>query len=178
MLVKTLRALGLPAAQPEFERPMPLHRETRIVPYTAEQMYAVVAAIDRYPEFLPWCSGIRIRGREKLDGVEFVTAEMSVSYLAFREDYTSRVRLDYAAMMIEARHVEGPFKRLDTRWRFVSLGKRGSEVHFLIDFSFSNPVFQAVAGAAFGLVAARMQQAFIARADELYSESRVASSSN
>jgi coenzyme Q-binding protein COQ10 len=178
MLVKTLRAFGLPAAQTDSEWPMPLHRETRIVPYTAEQMYAVVAAIDRYPEFLPWCSAIDILGREKQDGVEFVTARMDVSYLAFRESYVSRVKLDYPALMIEASHVEGPFKRLDNRWRFVPLKKHGSEVHFLIDFSFSNPVFQAVAGAAFGLVAARMQQAFIARADSLYGEPELASSSS
>ena len=175
---KILRASGPPAGQPQCERPMPLHRETRIVPYTAEQMYAVVAAIDRYPEFLPWCSGVRITGREKQDNVEFVTASMDISYLAFRESYVSRVRLDYPALMIEATHVEGPFKKLDTRWRFTPAKKHGSEVHFLIDFSFSNLVFQAVAGAAFGLVAARMQQAFISRADSLYGESRIASSSS
>ena len=175
---KTLRASGLPAAQPRCERTVSLHRETRIVPYTAEQMYAVVAAIDRYPEFLPWCSGIRITGREMHGDVEFVTARMDVSYFAFRESYVSRVRLDFPALMIEARHVQGPFKKLDNRWRFVPLKTHGSEVHFLIDFSFSNPVFQAVAGAAFGLVAARMQEAFISRADSLYGESRVASSSS
>jgi len=156
---------------------MPLHRETRIVPYTAEQMYAVVAAVDRYPEFLPWCSKLIIREREKEGDVEYVTAEMFVSYLALHERYTSRVRLDFSALIIEARHVEGPFRKLDTRWRFVPLA-RGSEVHFLIDFAFSNPVLSAVAGAAFGLVAARMQQAFITRADALYREARVASSSS
>ena len=175
---KTLRDSGRLAARLSTDRPMSLHRETRIVPYTAEQMYAVVAAIDRYPEFLPWCSAIRILGREKQDDVEFVTTRMDVSYLAFRERYVSRVRLDYPALMIEATHVEGPFQRLDTRWRFVPLKTHGSEVHFLIDFSFSNPVFQAVAGAAFGLVAARMQQAFISRADSLYGEMQVASSSS
>ena len=156
---------------------MPLHRETRIVPYTAEQMYAVVAAIDRYPEFLPWCSKLIVRKREKEGDVEYVTAEMFVSYLALQERYVSRVQLDFPALIIEARHVEGPFRRLDTRWRFVPLA-RGSEVHFLIDFAFSNPVLSAVAGAVFGVVAARMQQAFIARADALYSEAPVASSTS
>jgi coenzyme Q-binding protein COQ10 len=175
---KTLRVSGLPAAQRHCERPMPLHRETRIVPYTAEQMYAVVASIDRYPEFLPWCSGIRITEHEKRGDVEFVTARMDVSYLTIRASYVSRVRLDYPALMIEATHVEGPFKRLDNRWRFVPLKNHDSEVHFLIDFSFSNPVFQVVAGATFGLVAAKMQRAFIMRADSLYGESEVASSSS
>jgi coenzyme Q-binding protein COQ10 len=156
---------------------MPLHRETRIVRYTAEQMYAVVAAMDRYPEFLPWCSKVVIRNRDKEDNVECVTAEMVVSYLALQESYVSRVRLDHAGLTIEARHIEGPFKRLDSRWRFIPLAK-GAEVHFLIDFAFSNPLLSVVANAAFGLVAAKMQQAFIARADGLYGNSRVASINN
>ena len=176
MQARISRVFNWPVARPQSDRQMPLHRETRIVPYTAEQMFAVVAAIDRYPEFLPWCSKLVIRKREKESDVEYVTAEMFVSYLAFQERYVSRVRLDFPALIIEARHVEGPFRRLDNRWRFVPLA-RGSEVHFLIDFAFSNPVLSAVAGAAFGLVAARMQQSFIARADALYG-ARVASSTN
>ncbi len=177
MQAKISRLSGRPASLPEIERQMPLHRETRIVPYTAEQMYAMVAAIDRYPEFLPWCSKLVIRKREKDGEVEFVTAEMFVSYFALNETYVSRVRLDYPRLVIEARHVEGPFQRLDTRWRFVPL-KRGAEVHFLLDFAFRNPLLSAVAGAAFGMVAAKMQQAFIDRAHALYGEVRIASLSN
>ena len=177
MQVRTSRVLKPPAGLWGVERPMPLHRETRIVRYTAEQMYAVVAAMDRYPEFLPWCSKLVIRKREKEADVEYLTAEMLVSYLALQENYVSRVRLDYPALTIETRHIEGPFKRLDSRWRFVPLAK-GSEVHFLIDFAFSNPLLSAVANAAFGLVAAKMQQAFIARADALYADSLVASINN
>src|SRR5580765_881843 len=118
---------------------MPLHQETRILPYTAEQMYAVVADIERYPEFLPWCSKLAIVSREKEGESELVTAEMAIAYGALRERYLSRVRLDPRALAIEARHIEGPFKRLDTRWRFVPLAS-GSEVHFLIDFAFRNPL--------------------------------------
>jgi|SRR5437868_2317279 coenzyme Q-binding protein COQ10 len=177
MQARTSRVFGPLAGIPGFERPMPLHRETRIVRYTAEDMYAVVAAIDHYPEFLPWCSKVVIRNREKDGDIECVTAEMVVSYLALEESYVSRVTLDHPGLMIEARHIEGPFKRLDSRWRFIPL-KKGAEVHFLIDFAFSNPLLSVVANAAFGLVAAKMQQAFIARADALYGDSRVASISN
>src|SRR5579871_2084322 len=147
MQAKISSAFALPAGRLRIEQPMPLHRETRIVPYTAEQMFAVVAAVDRYPEFLPWCSKIRVLKREKDGEVEYVTTEMSVSYLALQESYVSCVRLDLPALMIEARHIEGPFKKLDSRWRFVPL-PRGSEIHFLIDFAFSNPLLSAVAGAA------------------------------
>ncbi len=177
MQVKISRAFAPPVAQVRFKPQMPLHRETRIVPYAAEQMYAVAAAIDRYPEFLPWCSKIAIRKREKDGNVETVTVEMFVSYLALQESYVSRVRLDTHALMIEAKHVAGPFKRLDSRWRFVPLAP-GCEVHFLIDFAFSNPLLSAVAGAAFGAVAAKMQQAFISRAEALYGNVAMESASS
>src|SRR5438552_2535467 len=152
---------------------MPLHQETRILPYTAEQMYAVVADIERYPEFLPWCTKVVVRKREREGEVEFVTAEMAIAFQALHQRYVSRVRLDARALTIEARHVEGPFKRLDTRWRFVPIGT-GSEVHFLIDFAFRSSLLSAVAGVAFGFVAAKMAEAFVQRAHRLYGASQIA----
>jgi coenzyme Q-binding protein COQ10 len=144
-----------------------LHKETRIVPYTAEQMYSVVADMERYPEFLPWCAHLKVLKREREDGAEIALAEMSVDYHGLKERYVSRVRLDAHAGMIEAKHVEGPFKRLDTRWRFVPL-PQGCEVHFLTDFAFANMFLAAIASVAFGFVWARMTEAFIRRADNLY----------
>ena len=146
---------------------MPFHREARLLPYTAEQMYAVVADMEHYPEFLPWCSNLTILKREREGQIEFVTAEMFISYQVLRERYVSRVKLDTPALIIEARHIEGPFKRLDTRWRFVPLA-RGSEINFLIDFAFKNPLLSAIASVVFGRVAAKMQEAFISRAKALY----------
>jgi coenzyme Q-binding protein COQ10 len=130
-------------------------------------MYAIVADIERYPQFLPWCAAVRIEKREKSEDAELVTAEMTVAYHGLNERYVSQVRLDKSAFMIEARHVKGPFKKLDTRWRFRPL-KQGSEIHFLIEFAFRNPLLSAVAGVAFGRVASRMAQAFIERADKIY----------
>ncbi|HEX3483962.1 MAG TPA: type II toxin-antitoxin system RatA family toxin [Micropepsaceae bacterium] len=146
---------------------MPFHQETRILPYTADQMFAIVADIESYPKFLPWCSRLVVRKRDKQGAIEFVTAEMSISYHALQQRYVSRVKLDPAARTIEARHVEGPFRRLDTNWRFVPLEK-GSEVHFKIDFAFSNPLLSAVANVAFGYVSSRMTEAFVTRAAALY----------
>ena len=130
-------------------------------------MYAVVADVERYPEFLPWCAELHVLKREKENGVEIVTAEMAVAYRGFSERYVSRVRLDSRARTIEAVHVEGPFRRLDTSWRFAQRGA-GSEVRFAIDFAFRNPILSAVAGIAFGHVAARMTGAFVGRAAALY----------
>ena len=146
---------------------MPLHKESRIVPYTADQMYAVVADMERYPEFLPWCSGLKVLKREREGATEVALAEMSVEFHGLKERYVSRVRLDPRAGIIEAKHVEGPFKKLDTRWRFVPLAQ-GCEIHFLTDFAFGNVLLSAVAGVAFGFVSARMTEAFIHRADDLY----------
>ena len=130
-------------------------------------MYAVVADVERYPEFLPWCSKLRVRNREKDGAIECVTAEMAISYHALHERYVSAVRLDPIARTIDARHVEGPFHRLDTNWRFVPLGKN-SEVHFRIEFAFNNPLLSAVANVGFGYVASRMAEAFVQRAHALY----------
>jgi coenzyme Q-binding protein COQ10 len=158
---------------PDF-RLMSIHQETRILPYTAEQMYGVVADIERYPEFLPWCAQVVIRKRETAGNVEFVTAEMAIAFHALRERYVSLVRLDRGALTIEAGHVEGPFQRLDTRWRFVPLGIGRSEVHFLIHFAFKSMWLSAISGVAFGFVAARMAESFVQRAHRLYGASHVA----
>jgi len=148
---------------------MPLHRETRILPYTAERMYGIVGDVERYPEFLPWCESLEVLERESEGKVQYVTAEMTIGYGGLHESYVSRVQLDRPALMIEARHLKGPFKRLDTRWRFVPLDK-GSEIHFLIDFAFKSALLSGVANVAFGYVASRMAESFIARAKQLYGD--------
>ncbi len=75
---------------------MPLHKETRIVPYTVDQMYAIVADMERYPEFLPWCAALKILKREREGGADIALAEMTVDYHGLKERYVSSVRLDLA----------------------------------------------------------------------------------
>ena len=130
-------------------------------------MYDIVADIERYPEFLPWCEKIEVLEREKEGAVEYVTAEMTIGYRGLHERYVSRVEMDRPGLMIEARHVKGPFQRLDNRWRFVPLEK-GSEIHFLIDFAFKSILLSSMANVAFGYVASRMAESFVARAKALY----------
>jgi len=130
-------------------------------------MYAVVADVERYPEFLPWCSKLVVRRRQSEGAVQLITAEMAISYHALHERYVSCVRLDPATRTIDADHVEGPFRQLKTNWRFLPL-ETGSEVHFRIAFAFKNPILSAVANVGFGYVASRMAQAFVQRAHALY----------
>jgi coenzyme Q-binding protein COQ10 len=142
------------------------HSESRIVPYTADVMYAVVADIERYPEFLPWVVALRVKSRASEGPREILQAEMAVGYRALRERYTSKVTLDPAARTIDVVAIQGPFHRLENHWRFVP-DDAGSRVDFRVVFEFSNRLLQAAAGSAFEKVLMKMTDAFEARAASL-----------
>jgi len=145
---------------------MPSHSETRVLPYSAQLMYSVVADVEKYPQFLPWCRGLRVLSREQNAGREVLRAEMLVGFRAFNERYTSRVDLDPEARTIDVVQTEGVFRMLQTHWRFTPEGE-GSRVEFSIDFEFKNALLGAVAGSAFGNVLLKMTDAFEARARAL-----------
>ncbi|ABS64742.1 cyclase/dehydrase [Parvibaculum lavamentivorans DS-1] len=147
---------------------MAAHEHVRDVPYAPEEMFSLVAGIDRYPEFLPWCSGARIRRREMENGKEVLLADLIVSYKVFREQFTSRVTLDREAFIIDVGYVQGPFSYLHNNWRFEPLPDGGTRIHFCIDFEFRSATLQKMIGAVFSKAFGRMMEAFIARADELY----------
>ena len=138
------------------------HRETRLVPYPAELMYAVVSDVEQYPQFLPWVMALRVLSRRD-DGL---TAEMAVGYGALRERYTSEVRLDPLARTIDVVEIKGPFKTLETHWRFTPKDE-GCEVEFSIAFEFQNRLLHNVAGSAFEKALLKMTDAFEARAAAL-----------
>jgi coenzyme Q-binding protein COQ10 len=145
------------------------HRETRNVPYPAELMYAVVADVEKYPQFLPWVVALRVLSRRE-DGL---TAEMAVGYGSLRERYTSEVTLDPAARRIDVVQTKGPFKTLENHWRFTPNGE-GCEIEFSILFEFKSRLLHSVAGAKFEKVMLKMADAFEARAKNI----QTASSSN
>ena len=144
---------------------MPAHSESRILPYRADFIYAIVADVERYPEFVPWCAGLRILGREPAAWGEVLWAETLVGYKALRERYTSRVELE-PPMRIDVTQTKGPFKRLENHWRFAPLGNR-CRIDFSIAFEFRSRLLGRVAGAALGLVMSQMTDAFEARARAL-----------
>ncbi len=139
------------------------HSETRTVPYSADLMYAVVADVERYPQFLPWCMGLRVLSRQKDGSREIITAEMLVGFKAFRERYTSRIVLDPIARTIAVTQTEGVFRHLRNDWAFSPDGER-CQVNFAIEFEFKNRLLGAIAGQAFAHVLIRMSDAFEARA--------------
>ena len=145
---------------------MTAHRESRIVPYTADLMYRVVADIEHYSVFLPWVAALRVLSRVQEQDGEVVTAEMAVGYGALRERYTSRIALDQAARRIDVAAIKGPFKTLENHWRFTPEGEN-CRIDFAIAFEFRNRLLQTAAGAAFGKVLLKMTDAFEARAAQL-----------
>jgi len=145
---------------------MTAHRENRIVPYTADLMYRVVADIEQYPAFLPWVAALRVLSRVQEQEGEIVIAEMAVGFGALRERYTSRVALDPVARRIDVAAIKGPFKTLENHWRFIPDGEH-SRIDFALAFEFRNRLLQTAAGAAFGKVLLKMTDAFESRAAQL-----------
>ncbi|GJL92864.1 type II toxin-antitoxin system RatA family toxin [Hyphococcus sp.] len=145
---------------------MTARRTQTQVPYTADQMFALVADVERYPEFLPWCVGLRIIEQDKNTGV--MTADMIVAYKVFRERFRSRVQLDPTNKRIEAAYVDGPFRNLENRWRFIDQLQGGSIIDFEIAFEFKNFLLQATAQAVFDKAFSRMSEAFVRRAEDVY----------
>ncbi len=133
-------------------------------------MYAIVADVERYPEFVPWCAELRIVKRERAPFGEVMWAETLVGYKSLRERYTSRVELDPAARRIDVTQTEGPFRQLENHWRFAPRAE-GCRVDFSILFEFRSRVLGRIAGAALGLVMSRMTDAFEARAGALSEKS-------
>jgi len=145
---------------------MPAHSESRILPYTADFIYAIVADVERYPEFVPWCAGLRILKREPAPFGEVMWAETLIGYKTLRERYTSRVELNPSAGRIDVEQTQGPFRQLENHWRFTPLGE-SCRVEFSIIFEFRSRMLGRIAGAALGLVMSRMTHAFETRAGVL-----------
>ena len=140
---------------------------TRPVPFTAEQMYAVVADVERYPEYLPLCEGLTVRKREDREAETILTATMTVGYRAIRESFTSRVTLRPARNEILVAYLDGPFTHLDNRWRFDD-APGGSNIHFYIDYAFASRMLAMLMGAVFDKAVKKYADAFEERARIVY----------
>jgi len=148
---------------------MPTHAEIRRLPYSAAEMYALVADMAAYPEFLPWCSGARIRSRKpQPDGSEIVEAQMVISFKVFSEHFGSRVTLRPDGCKIDVAYLDGPFRYLNNHWRFKPVGETACEVDFFVDFEFRSRTLQAIIGVVFHEAMRRIVRAFEGRAEQLY----------
>lgn len=142
---------------------MPTHAEKKLLPYRPEQLFDLVADIERYPQFLPWCVGARIRERK---GNEIV-GDLLIGYKMLRERFTSRVVLD-RPNCIDVSYSEGPFKYLTNHWLFIAQPDGGCLIDFYVDFEFRSRMLQKVMEMFFNEAVKRMVSSFEARAHYLY----------
>ncbi len=149
---------------------MPTHAEIRQLPYAPAEMYELVADVARYPEFLPWCAGARIRGFHTApDGAHKVLdADLVISFKVFRERFRSEVTLRPEETRIDVKYLDGPFRYLNNHWKFSPHPDGGCNVDFFVDFEFKSKALQKLIGVVFNEAMMRIVRAFEDRAAELY----------
>lgn len=142
---------------------MPQHAEIRTLPYSAEQMFDLVADVEQYPVFLPWCQNSRIISREENSFI----ADLTIGYKVFTPTFRSHVFLNKPTE-IKVEYAGGQMKRLKNHWKFCDLPNGHSEIDFLVDFSFGHGFLQIAVEAIFAKAVSQMIQAFEDRARKLY----------
>jgi coenzyme Q-binding protein COQ10 len=149
---------------------VPSFRNERRVRHRAEQMFDLVADVERYPDFVPLCSSLTVRSRRPGgDGRETLIADMGVGYKMIREKFTSRVTLDKPRLRVVVEYIDGPFSHMENIWTFRDEpGGERSVVTFFIDYEFRSRVFSSLMGSMFDAAFRKFAQAFEERADALY----------
>jgi len=143
---------------------MPTVERSALVPHTAQQMYQLVNDVESYPEFLPWCSGASVLE----DGEGFRVARVDISVGPIKQHFVTRNDLS-DGQEIKLNLVEGPFSQLQGHWLFTAIGDSGCRVTFRNEFSFKNVLLEKTVGPVFNEICARLVDAFVARAKQVYS---------
>ena len=136
---------------------MPSHAEQATLAYTADELFDVVADVNDYPRFVPWCTGARIRSATEKE----IIAELTIGFGPFNESFTSRVTLDRPREVL-VHATDGPLEHLTNRWTFTPV-RTSTHVDLHIDFAFKSHLLDHVASSMFHEAATRMMSAFEAR---------------
>jgi coenzyme Q-binding protein COQ10 len=147
---------------------MPQFETHRPVKHSPDQMFDLIADVEKYPEFLPLCEALTVRSRKERAGKVLLLADMTVGYKAIRETFTTQVLLNKAERMIDVKYIDGPFKYLDNLWRFEDTGVGGCSVNFFIDYEFKSRILGALMGSMFDRAFRMFSEAFEERADAIY----------
>ncbi len=142
---------------------MPTYSEKKTVPFTVEQMFDLAADVEAYPQFLPWCVATRIKKREG----DTIHADMVIGFQIFREKFSTQAVLN-RPNKIDVTYHNGPFKYLESHWKFNEIEQGNCEIDFHIDFEFRSPMLQKLIGRVFGEAVHRMVASFEKRAKQLY----------
>ena len=154
--------------QSEKRSGVPSFKSVRRVPYSARQMFDVVADVERYPDFVPLCESLVITSSSESQGQVCRVATMGIGYKSIRERFTTRVVLQPDVPAVEVSHVDGPFRRLENLWRFVPASATSCDVHFFIDYEFRSKALALVMGALFDSAFRKFSAAFEDRARAVY----------
>ena len=141
---------------------------TRRVAHSADQMFALVADVERYPEFLPLCQKLVVRSQREKDGKNLLVADMTVAYKVVKETFSTQVLLKPDERQIDVKYVDGPFRYLDNTWNFVPAGEGACDVEFVIDYEFKSRTLGLLMGSMFDYAFRRFAKAFEERADKIY----------
>jgi len=146
---------------------MPQFSTKRRVRHAATDMFDLVADVEKYPQFVPLCSGLTVKSHAEKDGKTVLVADMTVAYKIIRETFTSRVTLDQQGLKILVEYLNGPFKRMQNRWTFYPVEAKVCDVEFFIDYEFRSRTLAVLMGAMFDAAFRRFAVAFEQRADEI-----------
>jgi len=147
---------------------MPQFSTKRRVRHAATDMFDLVADVEKYPQFVPLCSGLTVKSHAEKDGKTVLVADMTVAYKIIRETFTSRVTLDQQGLKILVEYLNGPFKRMQNRWTFYPVEAKVCDVEFFIAYEFRSRTLAVLMGAMFDAAFRRFAVAFEQRADEIY----------
>ncbi len=147
---------------------MPQFSTKRRVRHSAVDMFDLVADVEKYPQFVPLCSALKVRSRADKGEATVVVAEMTVAYKLVRQTFTSRVTLDRPNLNILVEYLDGPFSRLQNRWTFAATAERACEIEFFIEYEFKSRTLAMLMGAMFDTAFRKFAVAFDRRADEVY----------
>lgn len=153
---------------------MPQFQTQRPANHTADEMFALVADVEKYPEFLPLCEALTVRSRKEREGRTLLVADMGIGYKAIRETFTTQVFLKPDEKVIEVKYLDGPFKYLSNVWRFEDKGGGRSEIDFFIDYEFKSRILGAIMGSMFDRAFRMFSEAFEKRADLIYGTGQAA----
>jgi coenzyme Q-binding protein COQ10 len=154
---------------------MPQFRTRHRVRHSAEEMFDLVADMDRYPEFVPLCKAMRVRGRATVaEGVEVANATMTVAYKMVHEEFTTRVTMNKPELWITVEYLSGPLQVLSNRWAFHPVSENSCDVEFYISYEFKSRMLALVMGAVFEIAFRRFAEAFERRADRVYGKAKTA----
>lgn len=138
-------------------------KKSVLVGYSAARMFALVDAVENYPEFLPWCGGTHVIFRD----AQITRATILIRYRGVSQSFTTENAKQEPQLML-LKLIEGPFKALDGSWRFSDLGGAGCKVELTLRYEFASRLLEKLVGPVFGFIANTLIDAFVKRAHSVY----------